>query len=277
MKRSAEGAEAIAVWRKKRKKGLKETIDGTPIYDVRGKLNYDTEFVFKSIVKIPASDLYFEADMLNLQLRRKNLTYPNVCINFSIGGKFITDTFYYANKKMLKTAHGDGDAGIYISKEEYSENNRELNNPTCDFFNLFFLKEESTPLFNLGCYWHNPGAGEEHFPLIPVQDLVNSEIIVDIHYYSKKQFIKDLKKYFLISQILSCDVAGYIMINYLIPKLSDEGSHGIRRKIDSTNFDLEGNEYIARSKWQGQPRGFGEMLGKFMKTFILKMTDLDAK
>lgn len=269
MKRLREAKDIKPFRLKKKVKTHETTIDGTPICDARGvKLEDGREqYVFYKILRIPAAKRFFEVDMLKIQMTRKNLTIPNFNINITLNEKPISDSFYFANGNKLKTAHGPNNAGIFISKEEILENN--VHSERCNFFNIFFLAKEDCPLVTLGEGWYDRALSIQEV----VWDHINkptmcSEIIMHIYYYSGDELKNDVKKFMLLLELLHFDISKSIMLNYLVPFITSNCGYGIRRKEDSVNFDKSGNGYVLGNKWDGQPKGFQEMLHSFMWSFI---------
>lgn len=259
MKRLLEAAKKECQAKKRIKKEPDTTPDGTPIEDGRQpKLEEGREkYVIHTTIKIPSAKMFFEVDMLKIQLNPQNLSIPNFNIAISVGDNFISDSFYFANTKKLKTACAKK-TGFFISKEEILENNEKEQ----DFFNIFFLKKEESSLITLSEGWY-----DQTVTMTEIMKNINHSInlpcpklVMHLYYYSGDELNLDVKKFMLLLQLVNFDVASHIFLSYIVPFLSKECAYGIRRKEDCVNFDMVKNDYIVSKKWDGQPKGFQEMI-----------------
>lgn len=245
------------------------TVDGTPIFDMSDRKIPDgrDKYSFYKLLRIPSLGQFFEVDMLKIQLTPKTLAIPNFKFNIFLDDKSITDTFYFANGKILKTAHGPDKEGIFVSEEEILVNNEFTHRQ--DWINIFFLKKEFGSLITLGNGWYDKSLSMEdmfrnydrnpNFPYL--------EMIIQVFFYSKDELNEDVKKFILILEVFNCDISKYIMLNYIIPSVKSSCGYGIRRKEDCVDFDKAGgtgNNYVVGQRWDGQPRGFQEMYNSYL-------------
>jgi len=255
--------------KKKIKNDIEMTVDGTPIFNVHDQELPDgrDKFRFCKLLRIPSLKQFFEVDMLKIQITPKTLVIPNFKFNIFLDDKAITDTFYFANGKILKTAHGPNEKGIFISKEEILVNNT-LNHRQ-NWINIFFLKQEFSSLVTLGDGWYDQSLSMEDMlrgysnnPNFPY-----AEMIMQVSFYSNDELKDDVEKFMLILELFGSDLTKYLMSNYLIPFIESNCGYGVRRKEDCVNFDKTGGtgtNYVVGGRWDGQPRGFQEMYNSYL-------------